>query len=175
MNLDPEKLTKLEAAARQLRQAIHLFFSNGDLIAVHTLAAASLQVLADLGAMQSLESVVKGNHPWVRPEKRRFVNSRFREAENFFKHADRDSDAVLTFFPAATPFYLIDAVVLYEQLSKTSPPACRAYRAWFSVNYPDLLEDGEYKQQVEGLVASNPELRNAEVAYSLLLMLEEAR
>ena len=43
-----EKLTKLEVAERQLRVAIRLFFERKDAVAVHTLAAASRDLLNDL-------------------------------------------------------------------------------------------------------------------------------
>ena len=43
-----EMVTRLEAAERQLRVAIRMFFERKDMIAVHTLAAAALQILDDL-------------------------------------------------------------------------------------------------------------------------------
>ena len=39
-----ELVTKLEAAERQLRVAIRLFFERKDMIAVHTLTAAALEI-----------------------------------------------------------------------------------------------------------------------------------
>jgi hypothetical protein len=43
------KVTKREAASRQLNQGIRLFFDRGDMLAVHTLTAAAFQLFADLG------------------------------------------------------------------------------------------------------------------------------
>src|SRR5579872_5153508 len=42
------RVTKLEAAKRQLTAAIRLFFDGGDEIAVHTLAVASYDILHTL-------------------------------------------------------------------------------------------------------------------------------
>ena len=42
------ELTRLEAAERQLRQAIRLFFGGGDEVSVHTLTGAACRVLRDL-------------------------------------------------------------------------------------------------------------------------------
>jgi hypothetical protein len=172
MKFPPEKLSKLEAARRQLRQAIHLFLSGGDMIAVHTLAAASLQVLVDLGVKSGMESMVK-NPKLIRPEKRKYVADKFSEAQNFFKHADRDPDEILDFFPEATPFYIVDAVVLYEHVSGSSTHACKAFHVWFSLNYPDVLIDGEYKKYIERVVSADPALADREVANKLLLHLEQ--
>jgi hypothetical protein len=41
-------ITKLEAARRQLRSAIGLWFSDADFVTIHTLAAAAYQIIHDL-------------------------------------------------------------------------------------------------------------------------------
>ena len=142
------------------------------MIAVHTLAAASLQVLADLGAKSGVESMVK-NPKLIQPEKRKYVAGKFCEAQNFFKHADRDPHEILDFFAEATPFYIVDAVVLYERVSGSSTHACKAFNVWFSLNYPDVLIDGAYKKYIESVVTADPDLANREVANELLLQLEK--
>ena len=43
-----KSITKLEAAERQLAQAIRLFFGQGDEIAIHTLASTAYQILSDM-------------------------------------------------------------------------------------------------------------------------------
>jgi hypothetical protein len=44
----PIKITKLEAARRQLVTAIRIYFADGDPISTHTLAAAAFEILDDL-------------------------------------------------------------------------------------------------------------------------------
>jgi hypothetical protein len=44
-----ETVTVLEAAERQLRTAIRLFFERRDMIAIHTLATAAQEILRRLG------------------------------------------------------------------------------------------------------------------------------
>jgi hypothetical protein len=172
MNLPPQKVSKLEAAGRQLRQAIHIFLSDGDMISVHTLATASLQVLADIGIKAGVESMVK-NPQSIRPEKRKYVANLMNEPQNFFKHADRDPDGVLEFYPDSTPFYVIDAVLLHQKLSGTTMPACKAFHVWFSLNYPDVLVDAPYKDFVQNAVSKDPSLVESGVALRLLLLLEQ--
>ena len=48
-------ITKLAAAERQLRAAIRLYFDEEDELAVHTVAAAACQLLADLKAERGLD------------------------------------------------------------------------------------------------------------------------
>ena len=42
------RVTKLDAALRQLNTAITLWFRDGDEVAIHTLAAASHQIVYDI-------------------------------------------------------------------------------------------------------------------------------
>lgn len=96
----------MDAARRQLREAICLFFERRDMIAVHTLGAASLQILHDLAKARGVISFIKDN-PMIRPEYKKEVFKKISEAENFFKHADRDSDKFLEFRPEVTRFFFV--------------------------------------------------------------------
>ena len=75
MNEAPyETVTKLQAAERQLRVAIRLFFEGRDLIAVHALATGALQLLSDLGKKHGLTNALDwGIDNLVRPEKQKEV------------------------------------------------------------------------------------------------------
>jgi hypothetical protein len=48
------KITKIEAAKRQLNIAIYLFFSDYDLISTHTLSAAARGILYDLAKKENI-------------------------------------------------------------------------------------------------------------------------
>jgi hypothetical protein len=171
LNSLPQRVSKLEAAERQLRQAIMLFFMDGDMIAVHTLAAASLQVLADLGNKLGIHSILK-NSQLVREDMRKFVSDRINAAQNFFKHADRDAQMILDFYPDATPFYIIDAVSISERLYGNSSPANEAFKAWFMLNYTDLLSDGLLRDYMRKIVVNDPKLVEKEVALKFLISRE---
>lgn len=134
-----EVVTKLEVAERQLRMAIRLFFERKDLIAVHTLAAAAQEVLRDLGRPRGIKSIFKGSDR-IRPEKRKEINDIFNQAQNFFKHADRDASDCLKFYYEATKFYLMDAALLYNQLTGRQFPEITGLVGWFMLKFPDLLD-----------------------------------
>jgi hypothetical protein len=168
---DPEKLPKLEALRRQLRQTIHLFFSEGDDVAVHTLAAASAQALEDIAKHRGFQGALPDLRR-VKPEHRSMVRARLRSAQNFFKHGDKDAEGVLDFYPGATPFTILNAVQLYEMVSEISMPSCKAYHAWFSMNYPQVLTDGLYKEFITTSVSTDPDLTSKAVALALLRSME---
>jgi hypothetical protein len=146
-----ESLTKLQAAERQLRVAIRLFFERRDLVAVHTLAAAAQEVLRDLGRPRGIKSIFKDSD-LIRPEHREEVANRLNEAQNFLKHADRDPDKQLQFWYEATQFYLLDAALLYYRLTDQQFPEITGLLAWFAVKFPNFLVEGAFKQQIMDLV-----------------------
>ena len=77
-------LSKFDVAERQLNQAIHLFFENGDPVSVHTLSEAAAQVLYDIRHKFGAESKIRDSDI-IKPEfKKEWLASLF-SSRNFFK------------------------------------------------------------------------------------------
>jgi hypothetical protein len=139
-----ELVSKLDAAKRQIKVAVRLFFERMDLIAIHTLAAAAQEILIDLGRRRGVNSIFKGG-TYLKPEYRKEFETLFRGAQNFFKHADRDPEEKLKFYFKATKFFILDAAILYTTITNTTFPEIVGFMGWISVKYPHLLFDGPYK------------------------------
>jgi hypothetical protein len=148
MSGEIDRVSKLDAARRQLREAILLFFERRDPIAVHTLAAAAHQILHDLGQEKGGVSMLKDN-PYIRSEKRGEVINILNAAQNFFKHADRDPDADFEFRPSATPLYIIDAVEMWGELSGSFFKEALIFRLWFLMAHPHLVASEEVNAFLE--------------------------
>ncbi|PCI00799.1 MAG: hypothetical protein COB76_02760 [Alphaproteobacteria bacterium] len=96
-------VNKMETAKRQMHTAIDLFFGNGDSISIHTLAAASGTILRDLCKKnrestiyyKNLMSAVESVYAEDRTPLNEFWSA-YNKAANYFKHAERDSDIILT-------------------------------------------------------------------------------
>lgn len=141
-------ISKLDAAQRQLHQAIRLFFENADLVAVHTLAAAAHGIIVDTAKHQGKFHIAT----LVKPDHQKMFRDTVHKAQNFFKHADKDPDAKIEFSPARTHFVLFEAVYVLnlvgpvERSGKASNPAVReswsraniVFMWWFSVRYPEI-------------------------------------
>lgn len=136
-----QRITKIEAAARQLSAAISLHFSRGDAISIHTLAAAALQILSDLAKKSTAQGILK-DETFIRPEMQKEWRRLISDAENFFKHAERDPDGILEFHAESTAFFLLDATLLHAQLTKSLLPATNVFLIWFYVKHPNVLTDG---------------------------------
>lgn len=140
------KISKLDAAKRQIETAIQLWLYFGDPVSIHTLTAAGHQLLHDIGKKQGMSSVIRGL-PGIRPEYKAQLKKAFNNPENFFKHADQDPDKLQDFNPEMTEIFLLDAVLMYEKLTAHSPPFFGTFRMWMFANSPHLMER-KYREQV---------------------------
>jgi hypothetical protein len=144
-----ESLTKLEVAKQQLQAGIWSLFHEQGAVAVHTVVAAAYQILDDLAYQQGLTTA--RHSPYIREGKQQRWCMALNHAQNFFKHADRDPDAILDFNPELSHVFLVHALDLYKQL--TQVPLFfegRVYELWFHARYKDenLLEEGAFASLV---------------------------
>ena len=137
------KISKLDAARRQLETAINLFFRDADAVAIHSLAFAAHRVLVDICRTTGKDSILKGD--WILEklgkDKRSEWLGMINEAANFLRHAEDDPSEFLNFDPSSNDIFLLDSVEMYMQLASEAPSLLAAFRCWFLMKYPDLLSD----------------------------------
>jgi hypothetical protein len=128
--MESTKITKLEAARRQLESAIALFFQDGDSVSIHTLACAAYDVIDNVNRSRG------GKEMFV---KRRYIQlpgrmsrAALNSVQNFFKHADNDPDDELEFFPEMTEPFLVDACKTYMEMTGESVPLFHCMMWWFT-------------------------------------------
>lgn len=163
------KVTKRDAAVRQLTAAIRLFFQQGDILAVHTLAAAALQVLLDLGKRAGFVSPIR-DPIRIRPERMKEWLQALSKTENFLKHADRDPDDVLEFDPETTAFHIFEAVAIAQGLLKWDARERLAFESWFVNAHPNVFK-ADYASQVLALAKrAGADLGNKSLWYDWILL-----
>ena len=141
----PEWVTKTDVARRQLRAAIRFFFERRYPIIIHTLVAASHQVLTDLGNKSGIIGLLKGKGQSI--DHIRSLN----HAANFFKHADKDPEGRINIQPLTdlTAEFMMDAVVLLQRLAGEIPFEAKIFWTWFVTKHKELFEDsGEAIQEM---------------------------
>jgi hypothetical protein len=143
-DLPIEKITKIDAAKRQLDFAIKAHFRREDPLPIVTLAHAAAEVLRDLGRMKGARSLIIDNE-LVRPEKRTQFRALVNAPANFLKHADRDPDRVLNLRPEMPFWVIFDAVLLYQQIAGSLWPAGTMFATWFFAKHPLMLLPGPLK------------------------------
>ncbi len=165
------KITKLHAGILQLKEAINFFFERRDPIAVHTVAGAASNTLFNLSEYKGLDSPVRGN-PNVREEKKGLWISKINEAQNFFKHADRDPDADFEFDPWITEILIFEGCFLVESLTGEMFPEAKLFTIWFSTKYPEFLSEGSYKELIKDRITKGLDVNDFK---SILVALSQIR
>ena len=134
-------ISKLDAAKRQMETVIRMYFNSGDPVSMHTLASAGYNVIRDINEKRGGEPLlVKGKFfDYVKPEHHKLLREKLNEAENFFKHADRDHASTLDFNPDSTEFLIMDACGKYTELTGEFPPLFQIFNGWIMMTHQELL------------------------------------
>jgi hypothetical protein len=125
------KITKAEAATRQLNTAIRLFFASGDSVAIHTLAAAAGTVFADL--VETQKPGISWQQSNIRIDSQLKEHDYFdllRESQDFFKHADRDPDDAHDFDEKKNDDLISVAILDCGELQPTSIEM-QVFQIWY--------------------------------------------
>lgn len=148
------------AAKEQLLTAIRLFFEDKSPISVHTLVGAALEICNNL--VESKDAVIVNNlilHRqsfFIKNERRKEFNDAVNKYRNYFKHADRDKDAIVEFNTEINEFFIFEAIHVYTVVTDESYKLYREmiiFVMWFTVMHRDLfLED--YLLTIEAIAKS---------------------
>lgn len=129
-------ISKLEAAERQLDQAIRLFFARADAVSIHTLATSAYQIITDICKHKGIKREIEDSE--VLEEfgiKRELLNS-IRQPQNFFKHADKDHEHTVNLNPMLTVVFMMSAVQYLLSLRPRPTAECDVFRTWFFLRLP---------------------------------------
>jgi hypothetical protein len=138
---------KLNAARRQLDTAIEMWFTDKDVVSTHTLAAAAHQIIYDINKRERagdllFDSIV------VREEYRKEFIDRLKRDMNFFKHADKDPDAVIEFVPITTVLYIIYSLAGLSKLGKNNNDIEQLFMLWLAIHHPSWFQT-DYRTKLE--------------------------
>lgn len=133
-------ISKLDAAKRQLDTFIKLYFHSGDPVAMHTLVTAAFCIIRDLNTKRGGDPTSQDKiFEYVNPKHHKLLRSKINEAQNFFKHANRDHTAVLEFNPDDTEFIAVDACLKYVELTGEYPPLFQIFNGWMKLTHPEMF------------------------------------
>jgi hypothetical protein len=132
------KISKLDAARRQILTAIRLYFNHGDIVSMHTLASAAFKITQNIcdTSPDLPDSLTDWIDELVKPEAKKTFWNLLHETANFFKHADHDPDAVHEFYPEQTENMLFFAVYQYRQLTGEWSAEIRLFSTWYMLHHP---------------------------------------
>jgi len=146
------KISKLDAAKRQLETAIRIYFSDGDPVSIHTLVSAAYNIIQDVNKKRAGKPMLVKEEmlEFVKPEYKNLIRNMFNKAENFFKQADFDHEKSLDFNPELSELLIIDALSHYYNLTGEDAPVFKIYRAWYIINKPHMFNFPEETKRMMG-------------------------
>ncbi|XVJ96776.1 hypothetical protein NLY09_14320 (plasmid) [Burkholderia vietnamiensis] len=136
------RVTKIDAARRQLTTAIRLFFDGGDRVSVYSLASNAwevVDVLCTSAGVESFSKQARENLPAGHTLKY-YINEPCR---NFFKHAEQDPnpDSSVELREDNVAAILFMAVEDYIRLRQGGPIEAQVFQAWFIAVFPEKITD----------------------------------
>lgn len=129
------RVSKLEAAHRQLRTAITLWFTDGDPVSVHALVFAAYEVLHTISKKRnpSRRDLLWDSY-LVKEEYRSEFNKRIKQHAYFFKHADRDPEGAIDFNTETNEWYMIFAVVARQLCGEMQSQEESTFLWWLQID-----------------------------------------
>ncbi len=146
--MSDKSISKLEAASRQLDTAISLWFSNSDIIPIHTLACSAYQIIHDINKKKGYRDLLYDSVV-VKDDYRRDMVNLLKDHYNFFKHAEKDPDRLIEFDGSLTEIFILFSILGLNLLGIRNNDIRDAFIIWFAINNPDRLTEKGMKQFTE--------------------------
>ena len=143
------RVTKLDAARRQLRTAIQLWFADGDPVAIHALSFAAHEIIHRLYRKKGLKNLVFDSH-LIKEEYRKEFLLRLKEDAAFFKHAERDADpnAEIVFNPWSNVLFLCTCMVGLQRMGEKLGDVEDAFLFWLGLHKPGWVHQDVAQERI---------------------------
>ncbi|WP_156762827.1 hypothetical protein [Woeseia oceani] len=148
------RISKIEAAERQLNSAVRLLFSGFDSVAIHTLVGAASIVLCDLAEISGKDGSWENKIAVDSGLTKREFFDLARRAQNFFKHARSDPDGVLEFDAQETEILLFIASLNWGELLTAAKSERKlsiemsVFQLWFIASWHENWSEKEEAEEV---------------------------
>jgi len=139
---DTIKVSKLDAARRQLKTAIVLWFEDGDPVSIHTLAFAAYEIVHVVSKKRNRQRDLLFDSRLIKDEGKTSWSLLLKSSANFFKHARNDADKTLEFRPSLTELFFIYTIAGLQLSGESLSPEESAFMFWLQLHRPDLLAEG---------------------------------
>ena len=134
------RISKLDAARRQLDVAIELWFAEGDEVSVHTLAAAAYQIIHDINKKKGGRELYYDSI-MIKDEYRAEFIAFVKKDINFFKHADKDPEGITEFVPMGSIGFMVFSAAGLQQLGESLNDVETIFLLWLAIHHPNWIGD----------------------------------
>ena len=141
------RVSKLDAARRQLDGAVELWFADGDEVCVHTLAAAAHQIINDINQKKGGGELLFDSAK-IKDEYRPEWLALLKKSVNFFKHANRDAEEVTEFAPLTSIMFMMFSMIGLQQIGESLNDTENAFLDWLAFHHPTWMTE-RYRKVIE--------------------------
>jgi len=144
------RVTKIDAARRQLETAITLWFHEADPVSIHTLACASFQLIYDINSQVGGSPMFPDRMAAVETSQARkqYLRKFLREAQNFFKHADKDAPQTFAFNTGQTDVVIFEGCQKYYEITHEDLPLMKLFTFYLRLRDPHMFEGGDPQKHI---------------------------
>jgi hypothetical protein len=139
-------ITRIDAALRQLNEAIRMFFEGRDDVAIHTLAGAASGVLHDLAGQEGVTTWLDQINAISTKDDVEWREKALRQCQNFFKHADAEGQTrgdTIEYSLGETVCILMAAVYAANALGVPPTAEYIVFAGWAFIQYPELMSGAQ--------------------------------
>lgn len=145
------KVSKIDAARRQLDTSIELWFADKDPVSIHALACAAHQIIHDTNRQKGGPELIYDS-AIIKDEYRPQAIALFKRPMNFFKHAEKDPYSIIELTHITTLFYILMSIIGFQHLGESPSDVERAFLMWVTIHHPEWIS-ASYKDSVEKTVS----------------------
>lgn len=130
-------ITKLDAARRQLRTAIELWFSDADPVSIQALAYASHEIIHRLYRLKGLSDLLYDSNALTDKQQKEFPKL-LKQSANFIKHATREAefDEKAIFNSSTNDLFLIFSTIGLHRMGEKLNETESAFMFWLYLHNP---------------------------------------
>jgi hypothetical protein len=144
------RVTKIDAARRQLETAITLWFHEADPVSIHTLACASFQLLYDINSQVGGSPMFPDRMAAIEKTeaRKKYLYKFLRKAQNFFKHADNDASQTFAFNTDQTEIFIFEACQKYYEIAHEDLPLMKLFHFYLRLHNPDIFGQSDPQKNI---------------------------
>jgi hypothetical protein len=142
MNNQSFKSAKSTLLIGSYRWQSKMWFYDADPVSTHALAYAAYEVVHDVSKARNPnreDLLFDSKH--IKPEQREEFIRSFKDAANFFKHANRDPHGLVSFAPGLTQVLIFYAIHGIELCGEMPAHELLAFQFWLQIAHPQIMSE----------------------------------
>jgi hypothetical protein len=157
------ELSKIDVAEALIQAAVRLFFEGAHPVPIYVLASAAREIMTTLGQKKGIETIVDLLAKKREVPIKEVINS-VHEHAKFFKHADRDPTAKISFSEGEVDTVLAIACEDFLDVTGGLPIEGKVFYQWLRALLWSRITDAPYgiQQELRQNLKMFPGIRNAD-------------